>query len=100
MGKTALTMLCFRKSNQTVITGTQNANEIRKCIGPTCIRVICISQKNSVKNVLWKSADKDFLTVYFVPFFHMLSIFTGLTVHWLPEILVNHSYLEVIVIIF
>ena len=32
-------MLCFSKSTQTVISGTQNANEIRKYIGHTCIRV-------------------------------------------------------------
>lgn len=30
----------------------------------------------------------------------MFSFFTGLTVHFLPEMLVNHTYFEVIVVIF
>ena len=32
MGNTALTMLCFSKRTQTVIHGTQNANEIKKVL--------------------------------------------------------------------
>lgn len=45
-------MICFTKSIQTVIHETKMQIKLRNYIGWTCVMLIYISQKHSVKKVL------------------------------------------------